>query len=138
AGLLTDTARGGLKKDLTPWLRNSGSAQEPDDSDFLINPVNGDEYGLPHWGLLRSYANTPGDQGPVSPHRHGLTEHGVHPVMTFAYMGINVSNEGHNTPFRVQLFPFFVLWNPFSVPIAAAEYEVGIGISNPSNGRIHF
>lgn len=66
-GLLTDTSRGGLKKDLSSWLRGTTSPNAPSNSDFIVPPTGGDSYGLPRWGLIRSY-NALRDQGDPSHH----------------------------------------------------------------------
>lgn len=137
-GLLTDTIRGGLKKDLTAWLDGFTSPNAPQDDDFIFPPVGSDTEGLPRWKLIRSYAQIRDNGDPIPPRRQTDVEQGVHPVITYSHLGIGVSCEGNGKPFRVQLFPRVVLWNPTSVTIKAQQYEFGIAVPHPGGARIDF
>ncbi len=124
-----NTASGGLKKDLTAWLNQpAGAANPPLDSSLIANPaIAGDatvypSAFLPKWGLLRSYAGTP--SGPaITPRFQTDIQQGVHPVITYARMGYNVSRPASASPVQFHMFPVVVLWNPYNVPIAATTYK---------------
>ncbi|MDQ8194650.1 hypothetical protein QEH59_09445 [Coraliomargarita sp. SDUM461004] len=137
--LLVDTAQGGLKKDLSAWLNSAPNSVGPDDEDFIISPIGNDEEGLPRWGLIRSY-NSIRENGSIAlaARNQSETEHGLYPVITYANLGFNLSCSGQDMSLQVRLFPEVVIWNPYNVPIAAATYECGMGVSNPTNRAINF
>lgn len=133
--LLSDTARGGLKKDLTTWLANSTGlpATAPADDDFITPPHSTDTtgYGLPRWGLVRSYAGIASGVA-RAPQQQTATQHGFHPIITYFRMGLSASCDedtpANPTPrLRIHVFPVVVLWNPHDTPIAPAQYEVAYG-----------
>lgn len=130
--VLADVAQGGLKRDLTAWLAAPASpANPPLDTDFIAGSAN----YLPRWGLIRSYAGTVADGTPKAPVRQDTAPaaaqaQGIHPIITYARMGFNVScgwdpaKPEVNQPLGFHLFPVVVLWNPSSVPIAGHDYEL--------------
>ena len=133
--VLADVAQGGLKKDLTTWLAQSAGLPSgaPADDDYITRPTTDDStgYGLPRWGLLRSYAGL--EQGAaIAPRPHTARQQGVHPVITHFRIGYSASCDedtpaNPTPPLRIHVFPVLVLWNPYDTPIAAAQYEVAYG-----------
>lgn len=131
--VLADPARGGLKRDLTMWLRHPGAVGAPTNGDFIHTPAAGnDPFGLPRWGLIRSYDAIRSGTGAISPQSFANetteTRQGIHPVVTYFRFGINVSCAGPGSPLVIHLFPQLVLWNPYGVDIAAADYELGFNM----------
>lgn len=124
--LPADVAKGGLKKDLTAWLALPDSpVNAPRDSDYI---GEASAY-LPTWGLVRSYAGVVADGSAKQPVREdtapgAVQTQGIHPVITYARMGFNVSCAGPGKPVVFHLFPVVVLWNPSNVPLAAHDYEM--------------
>jgi hypothetical protein len=95
--------------------------------------VSGDEGGLPRWGLLRSYATDlalNNDGSPLAPVTPTDTRHGLYPVITYYHLGLGLSCAGAGSPLNVHLFPKVVLWNPWNVPLAAADYEAAFAVQN--------
>ena len=156
--VLADIAQGGLKKDLNRALapdapqaaetaRGTGYAP-PAGRDWIFTPNNGgaDSYGVPTWGLLRTYAGTqvaPGATIAVkSPVRAASGSHyfydqaGINPVITYAGIGFDFTAPGNvappatpvfPAPIHLNMFPVVVLWNPYTVPMGAGVYTVAIG-----------
>ncbi|HSH93635.1 MAG TPA: hypothetical protein VK968_05785, partial [Roseimicrobium sp.] len=127
--VLSDPVSGGLKKDLTSWLRSPASATNPPlDTDLIASPaITGDPSVyppafLPKWGMIRSYAGIAAGTA-IAPQFQTDTQQGVHPVVTYARMGYNASRPDPASPVLFHLFPVVVLWNPYSVPIAATTYK---------------
>lgn len=139
--VLADVARGGLKRDLTNWLRSTPPGMDEQDGAFIFDPGSGnDAFGVPRWGLLRSYGNMANNaDAPVGPlasvNESTATQHGIHPVVTFFRLGLNVSSDTPGDPFVVHAFPTLVLWNPYNVPLAAADYEVCFATDGPAQVR---
>jgi hypothetical protein len=121
--------------------------------DWLFTPNNGgaDSYGVPTWGLLRAFASTevaPGATLAVTPPVRGSSgshyfydQAGVSPVITYAGVGFDFVSPGAAAPPAVPVFPapihltlspIVVLWNPYTVPLAAADYTVAIGVRTAS------
>jgi Tfp pilus assembly protein PilX len=140
-GVLADTASGGLKKDLTAWLRHPADnrvAGAPADTDLIFSPqdmgvsspVANDNFGIPAWGLIRDFNDTrydddENDPAPIESRLATDTRQGIHPVVTLARVGITIeANVGQ--PLRLHFFPTVVLWNPYSVPLAPSLYEFGM------------
>lgn len=127
--VLSNTSSGGLKRDLTTWLAKPASAANlPLDSTLIASPaITGDSTVypsafLPKWGLFRSYAGLRSGAA-VAPQFQTDTQQGVHPVITYARMGYNVSRPDAASPVQFHLFPVVVLWNPYNVPISATNYK---------------
>ncbi|HSI08414.1 MAG TPA: hypothetical protein VK985_07465 [Rariglobus sp.] len=140
--LLTDVSSGGLKRDLTAWLvAPAGPANPPFDSDYLLPPAYtlpadpAERYGLPRWGIIRSYAGIEADNSAKPSVLPTDTQQGIHPVMTFGRLGLAVSCEGVGSPLRLHLFPHLVLWNPTNVTITG-DYEFCFGF--PGNPQAFF
>ncbi len=134
--VLADNYAGGLKKDLSAVLAKNASV--PADTDFLFTPDNDtttDSFGVPNWGMLRSFAqttatvNAAGDLDPIKPILSTPTSVGISPVLTYVSMGLQyAAPEGvaDGKPIRVAVFPLVVLWNPHTTALKARHYEVGM------------
>lgn len=128
--VMTNVADGGLKKDLTAWLRSPASATNlPLDSSLIFNPAPDAAPSLPKWGLIRSYAGITSG-APVNPQLSTDTQQGIHPVVTYCRLGFNVSRPDPSGPIHFQFFPVVVLWNPYNVPIAASSYNFNFDFIN--------
>ena len=147
--VLSDTYAGGLKKDLSAVLAPLAETglSAPLDTDFLFppepdsasSPTN--SFGLPTWGVLRSFAQTrsplSGGLPPRVPEMTTVsgrpvpvaTKMGVSPVMTYATLGFQYAapqGDVANAPINLAIFPVVVLWNPYTVDIAPSKYEFGL------------
>jgi type II secretory pathway pseudopilin PulG len=87
-GVLADTASGGLKKDLTAWLRHPADnrvAGAPADTDLIFSPqdmgvsspVANDNFGIPTWGLIRDFNDTRYDGIPIERRIASDTSQGI-------------------------------------------------------------
>ncbi|HSI08465.1 MAG TPA: hypothetical protein VK985_07720 [Rariglobus sp.] len=140
-GVLADTLRGGLKKDLTTYF-NSGDAAVPagyKGSDLIvptsfITPVapTGTS-GHPTFGLLKSFydlrATATGVAASVNvrPHVAGAVQ-GVYPVITQASVLLSASfflnsADGRWYP-RIHIWPLAGLWNPYNAKLNSTDYTV--------------
>jgi hypothetical protein len=148
--VLSDVAAGGLKKDLTNWLAATpsqlsalGSGVAPQDTDLIFKPADlgapattANEFGLPAWGLLRSFDATRYDgSNPLTPRLQTDTVQGVAPVLSYARLGFSISGSLGGS-LNVHLHPVVVLWNPYNAPIAAASYQLGFNPGYNSTGRV--
>ncbi|HEY9249883.1 MAG TPA: hypothetical protein VIO38_12155 [Rariglobus sp.] len=130
ASVLADVAAGGLKKDLTAWLSNTGTLPSgaPADTDPIIPAASGgNDFMMPQWGIVRSW-NTLRASGstPIPPQQQTQSRQGLYPVITYFNLGLAISQGEPSAParpFRVHLYPTVVLWNPFNVAIES-PYEL--------------
>ncbi|MBC2602949.1 hypothetical protein [Puniceicoccus vermicola] len=133
-GILSDTYAGGLKKDLTADLADTSTNFDyrPADSDPVFPPVNPGEQNLPTWGQLRAWARTNPDPDSDVVDTSTVQAHtaGIAPVIQFAAVGMNYmlseDNGSGDREVTFALYPMVVLFNPYSYPIKAADYDVGI------------
>ena len=143
SGVLSDTYAGGLKKDLSADLADTSTtfSYRPDDSTPVFTPINTSEKNLPTWGHLRAWARTnpSTSSGLVDPTTSEAKAAGVSPVILFAGMGMNyylsdltgtAPNQGRRL--TMAFYPMVVLFNPYSWPIKATDYDVGIRFGNYS------
>ncbi|MET0262327.1 MAG: hypothetical protein ABW223_05475, partial [Rariglobus sp.] len=144
-GLLTDTYRGGLRRDLTSLL-TSGYTPPSGDPTLDDNPLHpldalpgahAEEkagYAVPTWAHLRDHYQTVvptsgADSGylvpqlPVHDQAGQPGRVGVSPVITYAALGTRFAVVGGQVQFN--LYPVVVLWNPYTVPMRGVTYEVG-------------
>jgi hypothetical protein len=137
-GVLTDSLRGGLKRDLT-----FAFAQSPADFRLALalgstqpNPVipissmPASDQG-PTWEQVYSYSNTDGSS-PVMPRAQSATAHGFAPVLVQArhfYGGNTYAGSTGKEALSLYYFPGFVLANPYNVTLAAATYRIKISIT---------
>lgn len=146
--VLADAAAGGLKRDLTNWLASTpaqlaalGTGVAPADADLIFEPSDlgansAHTFGLPAWGLIRSFDATRYDGATaLAPRIQTGTQQGISPVVTYARLGFSISGvEGGSL--NVHLHPVVVLWNPYSAPIAAASYQLGFSPGYNTNRRV--
>jgi len=136
--VLSDVAQGGLKKDLTAWLAYPATLASgaPADSAPIFPQASGDTtgYGLPKWGIIRSYAGLQGGStaNPIPPQVQTDKQEGFGPVVTYFRLGFSAYSPTPNpatasSNLIVQAFPVLVLWNPYNTPIAASSYEFVFG-----------
>ena len=158
SSLLTDTALGGLKKDLTVFIQTGSGLADGDpiadrnlylsnDSRFRawggVNngfpsaapPYNMQfSYGalpyslpaslsgnpsIPTWGQLRSwYTNATDNDAAITPNADTA------PVITYVMFHGGLSYDGASKKIRWHWLPCIVLWNPYSVPLQAATYDL--------------
>lgn len=132
-GLLTDSRRGGLKRDLTAFLTDN---QGPSNATSIIDP---DEYGLtnsinlPRWGKIRSWYNLgsglSGFNGGSTPIRAGdLETQANHPVIALYQLSFGLALDD-TSPVNARqvmllIYPKIVLWNPTDAPMAGGTYRV--------------
>ncbi|MBC2603722.1 hypothetical protein [Puniceicoccus vermicola] len=126
--LPVDSYAGGLKQDLSALLATD--ATTPLNDEYLFTPEggSGDEFGVPTWGMLRSFAQTTAPATGLTPRLPTETQTGISPVLTYFALGLEyVAPQGaaDGAPIRLAMYPVVVLWNPYTTPIAAAQYEVG-------------
>lgn len=132
SSVLADCYAGGLKRNLSATIRPGAAV--PANDETLFTPVRNADFGVPTWGLLRSWAArtaervSPAAPAPIAPRPHQSGVAGFGPVISMCAMGIGV--ERINSTLRVQLYPTLVLWNPHAAPIAAADYELGMATRN--------
>ncbi|HEY9250048.1 MAG TPA: hypothetical protein VIO38_12990, partial [Rariglobus sp.] len=126
--VVADAAKGGLKKDLTAWsAQTTPTAPALDDLIVPGDAADTAKYGLPKWGLLHSYLNTLSSGGAVLARPQSPTQTGVYPVITYARLAYNITcpaaanwqtdASGTTYPYRFNIMPAIVLWNPANLPI---------------------
>ncbi len=124
--LFTDTALGGLKKDLTGFLEGSGSGlagpipdaslYDPNDPRFGGSSNNGfprvssATAGLPTWSQIKGWYDN--------------DESGRAPVL--ANYQIFVAFTHKNGEIQFHLLPCIALWNPYDAPLSSATYTLKI------------
>lgn len=146
--VLADAAAGGLKKDLTNWLASTpaqlaalGANVAPGDADLVFTPSDvganaTHTFGLPAWGLIRSFDATRYDGSTaLVPRTQTSTQQGIFPLVTYARLGFSISGSVGGS-LNVHLHPVVVLWNPCNAPIAAATYQLGFSPGYNSNNRM--
>ena len=141
SSVLADSYAGGLKLNLSAALRGAG----PADSEVIFKPVSTDDFGLPTWGLLRSWAsikaarNSPAAPAPITPRpfdpSSGIA--GFGPVISTCALAFGMEKGDTSNSLRIQLYPVAILWNPHAAPIAAADYELGMAERNGGTIDIH-
>lgn len=124
--LLTDTALGGLKKDLTVFFEGTGSGlnlnssiadfslYDPADPRFGGTSNNGfprntsSTAGLPRWGELKAWHDN--DQSALGP--------------VLAHYQIFTAFTHKNGEVQFHILPLIFLWNPYDVPLTSATYTL--------------
>ena len=145
--VLADTYAGGLKRDLSTFLASPGIVA--DDAKTLFTPelssnTTVSTVTIPTWGHLRSFAQTtvpttPGAEKltaipPTLDKAGQLSQVGVVPVMTYMSVGLRYEVSGGNL--RLRYYPVVVLWNPYTAPIKATEYEAGLSLTYNTRVRV--
>ncbi len=129
--LLTDTRQGGLKQDLTRLLESGAAAAYPAvaaaNTAPLFGALGGGNYyeNPPTWGLLRSFANSTSNGAAIGPRLPDATTQGIAPVLLWSEVGYALGLNATSTNLRMHYFPRILLWNPYNVPLASGEFEVG-------------
>ncbi|MDF3057790.1 MAG: hypothetical protein K0R17_2005 [Rariglobus sp.] len=133
--VLADVTAGGLKRDLTAWAAMpEGPGNLPRDTDYVLPPSytppsdSTERYGLPKWGIIRSYAGMQADGTVKAAVPQTDEEQGLYPLATHGSLGIAMSCEGAGQPAKLHFFPHLVLWNPTNVPIGGS-YEFCFGFT---------
>jgi Tfp pilus assembly protein PilX len=128
--VMSNVADGGLKKDLTTWLRSPASGTNlPLDSSLIADPTPDAAPSLPKWGIIRSYANLSAG-APIPPRVQTDVQQGIFPTVSYCRLGFDVSCAGDGQPLLFHFFPVVVLWNPYNVPIDANQYEINFDYVN--------
>lgn len=141
--LLTDTALGGLKKDLTQFLEEGdgiigdASIADPrlyDTDDPRFAAWNGSNTGfpgdtlaelngIPTWDKVRQwYQNEATSSGAIYPNAETA------PVISYIMLHGGWSYHGPTKRVRWHWLPCVILWNPYDVPLASGSYELEIGV----------
>ncbi|WP_309396275.1 hypothetical protein [Cerasicoccus maritimus] len=144
-GLFTDTAMGGLQKDLTRYFEGGASATnggisdsnpipDPDGSD-LFDYGNDPRMGLnnagfpnsdlniPTWADVREWytnevKNTGDGEGQIE-----VTEYTT-PILTQVRLFVGFTKSGNKL--RLNVLPQIVLWNPYDTGLEVADYDIRI------------
>jgi len=149
-GLLTDTLRGGLRANFTPFLNGNGSTASDvpgmpgiNDDDAIITAPQLSKFS-PKFGILRSYWNlaeqmsddflTPSIDVQIpemrsddyAPERQDRTKMGVHPIITEYSVYLDLTFNPEDLRFYLMVFPRITLYNPYNVKINARPYHVQI------------
>jgi len=140
SSVLADCYAGGLKQNLSAAIRGTS----PSDSDPLFTPVKTSDFGLPTWGLLRSWAatkaarNSPAAPAAITPHPYDPVARtaGFGPVISTCVLGVGLEKGATANSLRIQLYPTLILWNPHAAPIKAATYELGMAERNGGSVNI--
>jgi len=149
--LLTDTSRGGLKKDLTVFLQGGSVPIGNRAGDPIVNPDNyapddprfrafgGANAGFPDsttnvptWGQIRDWYDNEavGNGGSLTPSRD------VAPVITYISLHSGYSYDPATGEIAVHWIPAIVLWNPWDVALESEGYDIDIGF-NIRHWRFH-
>ena len=124
--LLTDTYVGGLKQDLSTML--AAGTTTPAGNAPLIVTAPGDTRpyaNTPTWGQLRSFlAPQRNEEGELLPRVPREDQTGLSPVMTYSSLKLEWFGAPGDT-FKIAIFPEVILWNPYTEPLAPADYEFG-------------
>ncbi|MGE9296642.1 MAG: hypothetical protein ACQKBV_10175, partial [Puniceicoccales bacterium] len=139
-GLLTNTAEGGLKQDLTLALFSNSAMP----TGQMFDPLDGgasspQDPGGPLWAQLQSWSETEfNDQGelPVRPTKDDQA--GFYPVVTQAQFYV-IPRYGPAPERRIYLdvMPSVTLWNPYDRPLEMTDYRVDYGRSSPVYKNYH-
>lgn len=164
AGVLSDTVRSGLRKDLT-WLCEAApggalasalasvdaSPSVPGAQITAAWPVDASRnhwLPAPTFELFRSFYRLKDEPAPIQPRKQTDTEHGVVPVVTMCrvFFRPGVRTQNGQSFLRLNLDVQVILWNPHNVPIAGQQYDLEIALNSfdmalqigaSDHGRVH-
>lgn len=130
SSVLADCYAGGLKQNFSAALQGNS----PSGSEMIFKPARAKDFGLPTWGLLRSWAaikaprSSPAAPPAITPRPYDPVTKtaGFGPVISTSVLGFGLERGDQPDSLRVQLYPAVILWNPHAAPIAAATYELGM------------
>lgn len=129
-GIFTDTARGGLKKDLTYYFQTGNGLIDNDaiadkvlyEGDARIGASQGgfptNDSNIPKWEQLREWvinvSDNSGDPVPVTAD--------TRPMLMQFRLFYGFSRDGAEV--KLHVLPILVLWNQFDAPLETAQYSV--------------
>ncbi len=136
--LFTDTALGGLKKDLTVYLDTgaglNGTDPIPNPASYTANDPRFKAWdggntgfplssaGIPVWSQIKNwYDNASSGGGAVNVSRDAA------PIISYVNMHHGFSYDPATKQIIMHWIPAIVLWNPYDVPLNTASYDVDIG-----------
>ncbi|MBC8038987.1 MAG: hypothetical protein H7Y06_00425, partial [Opitutaceae bacterium] len=137
--VLSDQLKGGLKRDLTFSFAKSandyrravgfsGAGPTP----LIPTSIMPSAVPGPTWEQLHSLANVVPTGTAVTPRAQTATQHGVYPVLVQArifFTGSTLAGQ-----FQLSYYPVFIIANPYTVPLAARDYQIRLDI--PSSTRL--
>lgn len=147
--LFTDTALGGLKQDLTRYLRSGTGLRdddpiadldryENDDPRFAAWGGDNDGFpsgsapskldGIPTWQQIRDWYDNDANQGNLGSIQPDA-ETGTGPVISYIAMHGGLSYHGPTQTIRWHWMPVIVLWNPYDVGLTSRTYELDMHFS---------
>ncbi|WP_269541203.1 hypothetical protein [Cerasicoccus fimbriatus] len=129
-GIFTDSARGGLKKDLTHYFQTGNGLNDNDpiadptlyENDSRIGASDGgfpaSDLNIPQWGQLKEWVNNVSDNSsdPVQ------VTADTRPMLMQFRLFYGFSRSGATV--KLHVLPILVLWNQFDAPLEAATYRV--------------
>ena len=137
--LITDTALGGLKKDLTVFLQGGSSpntsAPVADTARYNTGDPRFGAWGgtnsgfpkstndIPTWGQIRNWYSNEATSGSITPDANTA------PVITYIMMHAGLSYDGATKKIRWHFLPAIVLWNPYNVGLKSATYDLELRYS---------
>ncbi|MBC2602735.1 hypothetical protein [Puniceicoccus vermicola] len=131
-GVLADTVRGGLKKDLTAGLR-PGAADGPSGSIFgpqLDDAPTLRDPGGPAWSQLESWVQASYATGNSLPVRASTdTSVGFFPVLA-GFQNYLFPTFNPDGTVDMHMSPAVVLWNPYDRPLELTDYVIRAGRSS--------
>jgi hypothetical protein len=128
-GLLTNSATGGLKKDLTLGIFDNSTMPAGRIFDPLDGSASNADPGGPLWTQLQSWATFfPGTDGELSVRPQTDTQTGVFPVITQLQVYV-LPRYGPAPDYRLylDLLPAVTLWNPYDKPLESTDYRLDFG-----------
>ena len=136
-GVLADTLRGGLRKDLTAAFAGPALPVALNNAPVFTAADVGAATGAPDgpfWAAIRDYYRlNPNGSATFPVQTISSTTAGVAPVMVGAQIAVSagVATVGGVPRIHYQIMPSVALWNPYNVTLAASAYTFNI---TPSNG----
>jgi Tfp pilus assembly protein PilX len=130
--VLADSYAGGLKKNLTAILEHNAG---PADATPIFTPENSSDYGVPNWGMLRSWRQNAPTTTTASWMLPGAAAAARSPIVTYANIMVGVSLGQKNTaspaayPVYLKIMPVVILWNPYTTALQATDAEITVQLT---------